>query len=408
MYTYWGLVAATYPKWTVEPKRNKSSRQQQQQQQQQQQPKINELKTRGTVKCVTEQTTMMTPKIPKTTTTTMTPNWRVEPKMNKSSPWHQQQQQQQQQQQPKINELKTRGTVKCVTEQTTMMMMMMTPKIPTHTTIPKTSDITMPEIETPNHGQPITEPPTEQHIRIVPSEVTPSAMEKPEQHIRIVPSEVTPSNMETPSQHIRIVPSEVTPSAMEKPEQHIRIVPSEVTPSDMETPSVSVNYVMCDICYEEMNEKNESTLLPCQHSMCKTCLDGLIKNASSKCPYCRTVIYKFMLDGHVHDYELDTAAEYWDDEYGASSTTFPAIQLTRRVETLWVTCPYNQSHNVPTNKYSMHVVRCGRQFPHITLLRCPHSPYHEFISDKDLVSHLIKGCDFQLKRSHPPTSNRPG
>ena len=49
-------------------------------------------------------------------------------------------------------------------------------------------------------------------------------------------------------------------------------------------PSGYMKHLECPVCMELYKDPR---LLPCSHTLCKTCLDGVVKNSSITCPVCR-------------------------------------------------------------------------------------------------------------------------
>ena len=49
-------------------------------------------------------------------------------------------------------------------------------------------------------------------------------------------------------------------------------------------PSGFMQHLECPVCMELYKDPR---LLPCSHTLCKTCLDGVVKNSSITCPVCR-------------------------------------------------------------------------------------------------------------------------
>ena len=49
-------------------------------------------------------------------------------------------------------------------------------------------------------------------------------------------------------------------------------------------PSGFMQHLECPVCMELYTDPR---LLPCSHTLCKTCLDGVVKNSSITCPVCR-------------------------------------------------------------------------------------------------------------------------
>lgn len=41
-----------------------------------------------------------------------------------------------------------------------------------------------------------------------------------------------------------------------------------------------------------------------------------------------------------------------------------------------VTCPYNKSHNILSERFQTHLVKCAKNYPNINLLKCPFNTTH--------------------------------
>ena len=62
---------------------------------------------------------------------------------------------------------------------------------------------------------------------------------------------------------------------------------------------------VCPICLENINIKNNSITLDCQHNYCKDCIDNLFSSKLyNKCPLCRKTIdlNKCMINENIEDY----------------------------------------------------------------------------------------------------------
>ena len=49
-------------------------------------------------------------------------------------------------------------------------------------------------------------------------------------------------------------------------------------------PSVLTQHLECAVCMEIYKDPR---ILPCSHTLCKVCLDGVVRNSSITCPVCR-------------------------------------------------------------------------------------------------------------------------
>ncbi|EFX60867.1 hypothetical protein DAPPUDRAFT_122787 [Daphnia pulex] len=52
--------------------------------------------------------------------------------------------------------------------------------------------------------------------------------------------------------------------------------------------AIEDEFVTCSICMSEYNEDGRKPkVLPCSHTVCLTCLQGIFRNNAIACPYCR-------------------------------------------------------------------------------------------------------------------------